>query len=311
MNRNKPPSATFFTLAHKLKTKLSHIEGPAKAMNTAGPSQKPSKPTRKINITWKCDNKIVRMQEGGPLQPVAHFCLHHSTTLKSELSEKKQKRVRTRKKKTQLSYSSSSSEDGATNNRPSKKTHPNNKKQNSKYSLTTSSSSDEFAKNEDVNVQSSGSISLSPNDSFDIEEFLKLHAPDPKDMPATVDELPGGSTNYQELPISTEDYSEYEVIDLQTVNEQSQNLDSELTIIRQKIQVDKPLLVNACREDPVSSMRNAMKRCTFSPYQKIDVQFVDVDEVPEGAIDEGGPSRELFRLSLKQLQNSEIFIGSP
>ncbi|CAH0552505.1 unnamed protein product [Brassicogethes aeneus] len=44
---------------------------------------------------------------------------------------------------------------------------------------------------------------------------------------------------------------------------QSQNLDSELTIIRQ---VEKPLLVNACRE--------------------------------------------LFRLSLKQLQNSEIFLGS-
>lgn len=48
----------------------------------------------------------------------------------------------------------------------------------------------------------------------------------------------------------------------------------------------------------------------FSPLNKICVEFTDIDDVSEGAIDMGGPTREMFRLVLRYLQNSKLFNGA-
>lgn len=53
-----------------------------------------------------------------------------------------------------------------------------------------------------------------------------------------------------------------------------------------------------------------LKRKTFSPYYKISVKFCDTDGKSEGAIDEGEPTREMFRLVLKYIENSQMFTGS-
>lgn len=148
---------------------------------------------------------------------------------------------------------------------------------------------------------------------FDIGEFLTMHS-DPDDRPSHVDELSSTSTDMHILPMSsTEDYLLGEFIDSPCNNppieqEQPSDLKGELSIIRQQMKVNEPILVNACRENPIWSLSNAINRSSFSAIKKIDVQFVDVDEVSEGAVDEGGPLRDLFRLSLKQLQESEIFL---
>uniref|UniRef100_A0A1Y1JV40 HECT domain-containing protein n=2 Tax=Photinus pyralis TaxID=7054 RepID=A0A1Y1JV40_PHOPY len=52
-----------------------------------------------------------------------------------------------------------------------------------------------------------------------------------------------------------------------------------------------------------------MRRKTFNPLHKISVKFSDYEGNAEGAIDAGGPSREMFRLVLEYLKNSELFTG--
>lgn len=53
----------------------------------------------------------------------------------------------------------------------------------------------------------------------------------------------------------------------------------------------------------------AIHRKSFDPRKKLDVMFSD-GESSEGAIDEGGPTREMLRLLVKQIQNLQIFEGS-
>ncbi|KAF5282229.1 hypothetical protein FQR65_LT14397 [Abscondita terminalis] len=380
INQNKPTSTTLLTFAQKLKTKISHVEGTmgatnksCEAKNRTSSSPKSFKPTRRISINWKCNNKIVRAEEGGGARqidapksfkkkdilekaidlyfsngksikkgPLADYDVdlldfaanifddnltveqifamtgftrlnfYMYTTLKPELAEKRKKqKVQKGKKKIQIS---SSSEDEPSNNHTPQTRHQRKRKQNSEYSLSTSLST-EFGENEDVkDVSNSETTNCLTNEIFYLEEFLNIQSPGPTDVVPTAVEFPVTSTNFIDLADTAVDDLQNEVYDsikrFEQPGEQALDLESELTAIRHTIKVEKPLLVNACREDPVSSLRNATKRSTFSPDQKIDVQFVDIDQVPEGAIDEGGPSRELFRLSLKQLQDSEIFLGS-
>ena len=47
----------------------------------------------------------------------------------------------------------------------------------------------------------------------------------------------------------------------------------------------------------------------FAPLAGLDVCFVDADEASEGAVDSGGPSREFFRLLIRQFLDSPIFEG--
>ncbi|KAB0803118.1 hypothetical protein PPYR_00088 [Photinus pyralis] len=53
-----------------------------------------------------------------------------------------------------------------------------------------------------------------------------------------------------------------------------------------------------------------MRRPTFSPYKKMFVKFSDIEGLSEGAIDDGGPTRELFRLVLTYIKDSPMFVGN-
>lgn len=53
----------------------------------------------------------------------------------------------------------------------------------------------------------------------------------------------------------------------------------------------------------------AFKRRRFNPEAKLDIVFVDAEENGEGAVDEGGPTREYLRLLMRAIQQSSIFQG--
>jgi hypothetical protein len=49
----------------------------------------------------------------------------------------------------------------------------------------------------------------------------------------------------------------------------------------------------------------------FEPLKKLDVMFIDNNNNTEGAVDNGGPTREFFRLLVDQTVNSHLFEGAP
>lgn len=64
------------------------------------------------------------------------------------------------------------------------------------------------------------------------------------------------------------------------------------------------------REDLFNCCLRALRRQSFNSFHKMSVNFTDIGNVTEGAIDMGGPTREMFRLILKYLQNSVMFDGN-
>ncbi|KAG5864057.1 hypothetical protein JTB14_009401 [Gonioctena quinquepunctata] len=103
------------------------------------------------------------------------------------------------------------------------------------------------------------------------------------------------------LEVNSEDFITAEVIS---------NLISELKFIQEKINYEKTTIINVCRDNTVAGIGRALKRSSFSPYNELDVVFVDLEDTPEGAIDGGGPTRELWRLALQELKCSNIFTGA-
>ncbi|KAL0964314.1 hypothetical protein UPYG_G00322130 [Umbra pygmaea] len=57
------------------------------------------------------------------------------------------------------------------------------------------------------------------------------------------------------------------------------------------------------------SSLHAFQRNMFNPEARLDVTFVDCESKGEGAIDQGGPSREYYRLLMKDIQKCPIFEG--
>jgi|SRR6218665_170597 len=68
-------------------------------------------------------------------------------------------------------------------------------------------------------------------------------------------------------------------------------------------------MINVVRGCALPSFARALKRKNFSAKHRLDVCFVDLAETSEGAIDNGGPTREFFRLLLAELAGSEVFEG--
>lgn len=68
---------------------------------------------------------------------------------------------------------------------------------------------------------------------------------------------------------------------------------------------------NVDRGDVTSSFRRVLQRANFDPLCKIDVLFVDVDDMSEGSIDGGGPTREFLRLLMCEIIRGDMFEGPP
>lgn len=67
--------------------------------------------------------------------------------------------------------------------------------------------------------------------------------------------------------------------------------------------------INVIRDNLLQGSLQAFKRRRFNPGARLDVVFVDSDGVGEGAVDEGGPTRECLRLLMREIQMSKIFEG--
>lgn len=70
-----------------------------------------------------------------------------------------------------------------------------------------------------------------------------------------------------------------------------------------------PSKFNVTRNNPFEGARRAINRKNFKPNEHISVRFADDFGQSEGAVDSGGPKRELFRLLLKEMQNTPAFTG--
>ena len=66
---------------------------------------------------------------------------------------------------------------------------------------------------------------------------------------------------------------------------------------------------NISRNHLWESAKRGFNRKTFSPAKKMSVKFTDDLGASEGAVDLGGPRRELLTLLLQYLRNSSIFVG--
>ncbi|XP_049913667.1 uncharacterized protein LOC126398392 isoform X2 [Epinephelus moara] len=67
--------------------------------------------------------------------------------------------------------------------------------------------------------------------------------------------------------------------------------------------------INVCRNNVLLCSLRAFKRRNFNPEAKLNVVFVDEDGNGEGAVDEGGPTREYLRLLMRAIHQSNIFEG--
>lgn len=70
-----------------------------------------------------------------------------------------------------------------------------------------------------------------------------------------------------------------------------------------------PNHINADRCNLIQSLTRAVSRCNFDPRSKVDVIFTDSDGLAEGAVDNGGPSREFFTLLLREIQRCDLLEG--
>lgn len=68
-------------------------------------------------------------------------------------------------------------------------------------------------------------------------------------------------------------------------------------------------MINVCRQNVMDGAVRAFARRTFTPEAKLSVLFMDDFNQAEGAVDEGGPKREFFRLLIMALKESSLFTG--
>lgn len=97
------------------------------------------------------------------------------------------------------------------------------------------------------------------------------------------------------------------VLSPNTTRDDPKNISTLLTDLQKKIDLENFTRINVYRKDIFGCCLRALKRRNFNPFNKILVNFTDIAEKTEGAVDEGGPTRELFRLLLNYLQESRLF----
>lgn len=91
-----------------------------------------------------------------------------------------------------------------------------------------------------------------------------------------------------------------------------QSLERILEQIVTRVNNDSTVRFNIIRRNVWDGASRAMGRSNFSPEKKIDVKFTDDYGISEGAVDNGGPTREFFRLCLCEVKDKlGIFEGPP
>ncbi|CAM4672662.1 unnamed protein product [Leuciscus chuanchicus] len=122
----------------------------------------------------------------------------------------------------------------------------------------------------------------------------------------------------EETPLSFPSPQQSDIVDLSLIDQgRSVALDEvDLQTILKKLQskIDGNICptanqINVFRENILQCSLQAVKRRRFNPQAKLDVVFVDAEENGEGAIDEGGPTREYLRLLMRAIHQSNVFQG--
>ncbi|CAH0556962.1 unnamed protein product [Brassicogethes aeneus] len=93
------------------------------------------------------------------------------------------------------------------------------------------------------------------------------------------------------------------------LNEEVETLEGILQNLHRKIDNTKISHFNVYRNDIFKCCIKAMNRKSFNIFNKISVKFSDVEGVSEGAVDVGGPTREMLRLSMNYIKNCSLFFG--
>jgi hypothetical protein len=85
-----------------------------------------------------------------------------------------------------------------------------------------------------------------------------------------------------------------------------------LQTLRSQILLDNgSTKINICRQNVWEGARRALTRPNFNPRLPLDVRFMDDIGQPEGAVDQGGPRRELLQLLMLFLSDqSPVFQGT-
>ncbi|XP_036419877.1 G2/M phase-specific E3 ubiquitin-protein ligase-like isoform X2 [Colossoma macropomum] len=97
-----------------------------------------------------------------------------------------------------------------------------------------------------------------------------------------------------------------------TVNSDCPTIEDIIRELNQQLNPNEVVRFNIIRRNVWDGATRAMARPNFSPAKTVDVKFTDDHGISEGAVDNGGPTREFFRLCLQEVKDScGMFEGPP
>lgn len=97
--------------------------------------------------------------------------------------------------------------------------------------------------------------------------------------------------------------------DILSDSNEKPTLEKILNRLSNSISKDDTVSFNIDRVNVIGGCLRAMNRWSFSPKKRVSVVFTDSDGHGEGAVDDGGPTREMWRLLLSYLHSSNLFEG--
>ena len=77
------------------------------------------------------------------------------------------------------------------------------------------------------------------------------------------------------------------------------------------VEHETPNIISVHRDDVWGMALIGFGRKRFRPDAPLRVDFFNYGDMAEGAIDEGGPAKELFTLCLQGMMSGPCFIGEP
>jgi len=85
-----------------------------------------------------------------------------------------------------------------------------------------------------------------------------------------------------------------------------------LSALRESVdQTQPPTQFNINRSHVWEGVRRAVLRSSYTALKTISVKFTDDIGTAEGAVDEGGPRREMLQLTMEHLRNTSCLFAGP
>lgn len=110
------------------------------------------------------------------------------------------------------------------------------------------------------------------------------------------------------MPSTSTDYDLERAIENSLISSYKTNLTAILPQLQAKIRSESVTHVNIYRNDIFNCFVRAVNRESYNSFNKLWVKFTDIEGTAEGAIDMGGPTREMFCLLFNYIKDC-LFIG--